>query len=282
MTSQPGSPTPSRPQQFLEIERRFVELQVQYKQGSIDAINFQSAVQSLTTKDATGTTWWYGGEPPGWHWFDGAQWIRGEPATVMAAAKPKRRTTMIAAIVFTVLAIACLILSGVILGEVFQEYQAMPKVVEGVESLASAPAAQPLSSDQQGVRTSLGPPEAFTILFYEEELEDGTLGDVRFETWSYYSDGVEYTFINGVLEAEDPIDIELGDLVQIPYTPEQFQAYMSLEEVVASAGLDTFMVVPLEKELVEDGEVFYADELTFGLKDDELLYIEALALEVGG
>jgi hypothetical protein len=57
---------------------------------------------------------------------------------------------------------------------------------------------------------------------------------------------------------------------------------MSLEEVIASAGLDAFMVVPLEKELVDGGEVFYADELTFGLKDDELLYIEALALEVEG
>jgi len=178
--------------------------------------------------------------------------------------------------------ITVLILSGVIVGEVYREFQAMPKVVEGVESLAAVPAALPLSADQQDVRTSLGPPEAFTILFYEEALEDGSIGDVRFEVWSYYSDQVEYTFINGEQVGEDPIDIELGELVQIPYAPEQFRAYMSLDEVLASAGLDAFMVVPLEKELVEGGEVFYADELTFGLKDDELLYIEALALEVEG
>ena len=282
MASQPGYPKPSRPQNFLEIERRFVDLQVQYKQGSIDTASYQAAVQSLTTQDVVGTTWWYGGEPPRWQWFDGTQWIPGEPAAVGLAEKPKRKLTLVAAIIFSVLAIICLILSGVIVGEVYREFQAMPKVVEGVESLAAVPAALPLSADQQDVRTSLGPPEAFTILFYEEALEDGSIGDVRFEVWSYYSDQVEYTFINGEQVGEDPIDIELGELVQIPYAPEQFRAYMSLDEVLASAGLDAFMVVPLEKELVEGGEVFYADELTFGLKDDELLYIEALALEVEG
>jgi hypothetical protein len=67
----------------------------------------------------------------------------------------------------------------------------------------------------------------------------------------------------------------------MPYRPEQFVAYMSLEELIAAAGLETYLVVPLEKELVEGGEVYYADELTFGLKNDELLYVEALALEVG-
>jgi hypothetical protein len=110
---------------------------------------------------------------------------------------------------------------------------------------------------------------------------DGSLMDVRFETWSYYTSGLEFTFINGDKVAEDPLEIELlGELVPIPYRPEQFVAYMSLDEMVASAGLQTYLVVPLEKELVDGGEVYYADELTFGLKNDELLYVEALALEL--
>jgi hypothetical protein len=158
----------------------------------------------------------------------------------------------------------------------------MPKIVEEVVPESFAISKQALSPEQLSVRAELGSPEAFSILFYEEELLDGSYGDVRFETWSYYNDGVEYTFINGELVGEDPIEIDVGELIQIPYTPEQFVAYMNLEEVIASAKLDTFLVVPLEKELVDGGEVYYADELTFGLKDDELLYVEALALEVEG
>ena len=158
----------------------------------------------------------------------------------------------------------------------------MPKIVEEVVPESFAISKQALSPEQLSVRAELGSPEAFSILFYEEELLDGSYGDVRFEAWSYYNDGVEYTFINGELVGEDPIEIDVGELIQIPYTPEQFVAYMNLEEVIASARLDTFLVVPLEKELVDGGEVYYADELTFGLKDDELLYVEALALEVEG
>jgi hypothetical protein len=158
----------------------------------------------------------------------------------------------------------------------------MPKIVEEVVPDNLAISKQALSTEQLSVRAGLGSPEAFSILFYEEELVDGSYGDVRFETWSYYTDGVEYTFINGELVGEDPIEIDVGELIPIPYAPEQFVAYMNLDEVIASARLDTFLIVPLEKELVDGGEVYYADELTFGLKDDELLYVEALALEVEG
>lgn len=157
----------------------------------------------------------------------------------------------------------------------------MPKIVEGVGPDNLAISKEALSTEQLSVRADLGSPEAFSILFYEEELMDGSYGDVRFETWSYYNDGVEYTFINGEMVGEDPIEVDVGELIPIPYTPEQFVAYMNLDEVISSARLDTFLVVPLEKELVDGGEVYYADELTFGLKDNELLYVEALALEVG-
>lgn len=140
----------------------------------------------------------------------------------------------------------------------------------------------PLSNDQQRVRAERGDPEAFLILFYEETLEDGTIGDVRTETWSYYTGGIEYTFINGVLEAQAAIEAGIGELTPAAYQPEQFQATMSLEEVLAVAGLDSFLLVPLEKELVDGGEVYYADRLAFGLQDGELRYLEALALEVEG
>ncbi|MEE9513178.1 MAG: hypothetical protein V3V46_03785 [Anaerolineales bacterium] len=283
MTTNPGDTIGTQPPAFLEIERRFADLQVLYKQGSIDPQTYQSEVQSLTIQDAGGNTWWYGGEPPGWHLFDGSGWIRRKPS----AASKEKSTKVKGPLLWAGLGCAGLLLVGLIVSAIvliggYQEYQSMPKIVEGVVPESLATSQQALSTEQLSVRAELGSPEAFSILFYEEELLDGSYGDVRFETWSYYTDGVEYTFINGEMVGEDPIDIDVGELIQIPYAPEQFVAYMNLDEVVASARLDTFLVVPLEKELVDGGEVYYADELTFGLKDDELLYVEALALEVEG
>lgn len=53
---------------------------------------------------------------------------------------------------------------------------------------------------------------------------------------------------------------------------------MNLEEVIAAAGIDTYIEIPLEKEFLEGGISYFANSLTFGLKNDELIYIEALAL----
>jgi hypothetical protein len=171
--------------------------------------------------------------------------------------------------------------AGVLFVGGWREYKLMPKIVEGASSEAANVELYTLTDDQLEVVADMGPPQAFTILFYEEELQDGSLSDVRLETWDYYTLRAEYTFINGDFVAEDLLDAELtGEISPIPYRPEQFVAYMTLDEVLTSAGLERYLVVPLEKELVDGGEVYYAGELTFGLKNNELLYIETLALEV--
>lgn len=88
-----------------------------------------------------------------------------------------------------------------------------------------------------------------------------------------------YTFINGELTGEDELDIsEIGKLAPMPYDPEQFRAYMSLDEVLAAAGLDTYLGIPLEKEFLKNGDLYYGESLTFGLVGGELRYLEALAL----
>jgi hypothetical protein len=136
-----------------------------------------------------------------------------------------------------------------------------------------------LSSPQEEQLFSHGYPEAFTILFYEEENLAGGIDTVRLETWDYYSQGMGLTFINGELVAEDAIDAQgIGNLDPLPYYPEQFNAFMNLDEVIAAAGIENYIEIPLGKEFLEDGTVYYAYALTFGLKNDELMYIEALAL----
>ena len=136
-----------------------------------------------------------------------------------------------------------------------------------------------LSAEQSALVGELGYPESFILLFYEEEAVDGSLQIVRLETWNYYGEGESYTFLNGELDSTDGlVDVEPGSLVPLPYVPEQFAANMSRDDVLAAAGVEEFIEVPLEDEYLEGSDLYYADSLAFGLVDGELRYLEALAL----
>lgn len=279
---------PNLAPQFEELERKLAGLKDQYQRGQLSDQAYQAAVQALTVQDANGNTWWLGGEPGAWQRWDGRRWVPDNPPSgavpAVTPTPPKRnrgKRPLLMGCGVGVLIVA--VISAVLLIGGWREYNQMAKLVEGAQPEVVSVAGYSMSPKQTEVFGELGPPQAFTLLFYEEEQTDGTYGDVRFETWDYYDQGVSYTFINGDLAGQDGLDVEIvGEIFPIPYRPDQFTAYMSLEEVLASAGLDRYLVVPLEKELVDGGEVYYAEELTFGLKNDELLYIEALALEVEG
>jgi len=148
------------------------------------------------------------------------------------------------------------------------------RMVTGAVPAAPTWAPHPLGSDHAVTIREHGIPQAFTILFYEE---DGT--PVRGETWSYYDQGLEVDFVDGELQGERTIDMATGDVIPVPYRPDQFAAFMSLAEVLASAQIDHYLVVPLEDGLVKGGEIYYADEIMFGLKDGALRYVQVLALE---
>jgi hypothetical protein len=57
---------------------------------------------------------------------------------------------------------------------------------------------------------------------------------------------------------------------------------MSLDDLIDSTGLLSFLIVPTEPELVLGGELYHGDQITFGLKHDELLSVETHALVVEG
>ena len=172
-----------------------------------------------------------------------------------------------------------LLIGGIYLYAGWLGYQEAPKIIEVQESGSQLQDPYTLSPEQEEQLFAYGYPEAFTILFYEEEIVGGGVAPVRLETWDYYTQGTGLTFINGELEAEEPLEIEeeFGSPDPLLYYPEQFSAFMSLEEVIAAAGIDTYVEIPLEKDFLEGGVVYYANSLTFGLKDNELVYIEALA-----
>jgi len=135
-----------------------------------------------------------------------------------------------------------------------------------------------LSEDQAALLRARGNPQAFTLLFYEETGDDGQAAPVRAETWSYYRDGVEIDFLNGVSQREREIQVQEGVVLPVPYTPDQFTGFMTLEETLAAAHVGRVLAVPLEADLVRGGQVYYADEITFGLVDDALRYVQVLAL----
>jgi hypothetical protein len=172
-----------------------------------------------------------------------------------------------------------LISAGLYLYAGWLGYQESPKRVEVDVPATSKPESYTLSSDQESSLLSYGYPEGFTILFYEEETPSQGIQTVRLETWDYYTKGTGLTFINGELTAEDPLKIsEIGPIDPLPYSPDQFKAYMSLDEAISVTGIDTYIEIPVEDEFIEDGVLYFANSLSFGLKDDQLMYIEAIAL----
>lgn len=135
-----------------------------------------------------------------------------------------------------------------------------------------------LSADQQAAVAERGYPEAFAILFYEELDENGAVVLVRHEVWSYYTEGVALSFLDGQAAGEEPLDVTVDEIEPVPYRPEQFEAFMSLDELLGSTGLLSFLIVPTEPELVLGGEVYHGDQITFGMKSGELLSVETHAL----
>jgi hypothetical protein len=193
----------------------------------------------------------------------------------------KKRTCLTCS-VFFVLGLLMIVV-GVIAGGViyFSEYTHSARVVEGPPLTAELPPGYQLSAEQRAQVNRAGYPDAFSLLFYGEEAADGTLTTIRYEVWDYFALDRELTFLNGKLQGQQALDVGAVNPVPTTYRPEQFRAFMSLEQVVAAAQLGSYLAIPLEEELVADGEIYVAGGLAFGLKADQLLYIETFIGEAG-
>ena len=67
------------PSEFTNLEQQLRVLRERYSRGELTTEAYQQAVQALTVQDASGTTWWLGGEPGAWQRWDGRQWVRDTP-----------------------------------------------------------------------------------------------------------------------------------------------------------------------------------------------------------
>jgi hypothetical protein len=172
----------------------------------------------------------------------------------------------------TVLIFACLFTIVIITIFAIRDYNATPRIIEDIQVNAHTSDYQ-LSTAQREAIGANGYPDGFTLLFYDDEATGKVM---RFETWLYLLPGMQYSFLNGEDQGVESIAAIDSEVLDMTYYPEQFTAYMSLEEVLSAAGLTEMMVMPLEEALVPGGQSFFGDRITFGLKNGQLMYLETL------
>ncbi|PKN97125.1 MAG: hypothetical protein CVU42_17270 [Chloroflexi bacterium HGW-Chloroflexi-4] len=190
----------------------------------------------------------------------------------------------ISIVLFFILLAAAVVLSFLIflLISINSAYQNSAKLAEGIVTNPAAADYYDLSTDQAKLINQYGYPDSFTITFYIDEFDPYFSGEVRDETWRYYDELLEYDFYNGVLMYTVPIDDPPAQWIPLPYMPEQFTAYASLDTILASAEINDIFELPLEDELVKNGKLFYAPGLTFGTVRDRLVYVETVLMVEGG
>jgi len=157
-------------------------------------------------------------------------------------------------------------------------YLQTPRIVNLPNSESSGELEYTLSVDQQKTIEELGYPDTFTIYFYQNNPDAGYDQGIRFESWTYYNKMLMLTFEDGKPTSQETIDSAPDNILPMPYQPEQFATFMSLNRLIKSTGIQKYLILPLEPEVVQQGQVFYADQLTFGMKNDRLMFVETLAL----
>jgi len=163
--------------------------------------------------------------------------------------------------------------AGLPLGEVLV-YDPDTRELEPLGDAATSAEPSPRARSKADVLTDLGPPDAFLIL-YPERAEDATAEPVSLETWTWYDSGLELTFEGDALVAEEGVEA-IDDVIATPYDPDSFEAWMSLDEVLAAAGVEDRYGGPMDD--AETKELWFAEQLAWGLDDGELRYIEGIAL----
>jgi len=125
---------------------------------------------------------------------------------------------------WVIFAAGCAVLTGgivlllvIYLAVGWQSYQDAPKIVSEVESDILITEEYDLGQDQMDAYLEYGFPEAFRILFYDEMLPDGSIVPVRLESWTYYGQGVEFSFLNGEKTGLETLNNpQLGNLILPP------------------------------------------------------------------
>jgi len=285
-----GAFQPQQIPEFITLRSLALELLRRHSSGAIDSNAYQAELQKLLLQDSGGVWWTYDPAADQWLTFQNNRWVpaatdSAPPSARVLAPAPagvRKRSPLVTFFAVLLPLLALLYVTGSFLLAGFDDYQALAKVIEEVPAAEHIPGSYELSPSQILIRSEFGAPEAFSILFYQEEQMDGSFEDTRAETWTYYTAKKEFTFINGELEGSDEITHDLAGVIPTGYVPEQFTAEMTISDLAAAAGLDAYLYALLDSELVEDGRLYYAPQLAWGYKKNALAFVSGLALVEGG
>jgi hypothetical protein len=240
----------------------------------------RARIGELQVVDRHRQRWWLDADGV-WNRWEQEGWQPADPSPRLLTRSTGRRRWWVAA-GCAVGVLALLGLTAIFLFAGWQESRSSPVLVEGMDPPSASADHVPLSPDQQKVLGELGSPQAFSLLFYDQPDVRGEQMLVRQETWMYYSEKVVIAFENGAEVGRDPLEVGLdGPLGELKVRPQDFSAYMNLEDVLEAAALSSYLAVPLEEAYLRAASVYYGDGLTFGLVRGELRYLEALAILEG-
>lgn len=135
-------------------------------------------------------------------------------------------------------------------------------------------------TDMEQMRSLLGVPDAFTI--FREEDADGVVR--RREDWYYFEYYSVYSFLDGVLETNLPLDDPSGIMV-LPrhWDPSAFELDATWESLAATLGDPAaFESFEFEEEYDLPGRYYVGNQLILVFDEDgKLYYVEAVPLEPG-
>lgn len=142
-----------------------------------------------------------------------------------------------------------------------------------------------VADDRPGVLEQLGRPDAFDISVV---MVEGV--QVRMESWRYYQFGTRVDFCDG--EAVWTMDIEPmpdGTIFAAWYDPLAFKAGMTADEASREAAAAS--PVGFQPELIDlseggedlaGGKALVGDQILIGLYEDQVVYVETVALAPEG
>lgn len=132
------------------------------------------------------------------------------------------------------------------------------------------------SEDQIEIVNRLGPPESFTIMICALDEESDEV--VKTEIWNYYSMQSRFVFTDGKLIMTEEIEAIDENAIMPKYTPDRFVYGMSFKEVIDFLGEKEFALAEVIDEYVENGDLYFTEQLVLGFKNDMLFYVESLPL----
>jgi len=284
-----GTPRPLNKEDFIAAEREVLILFNAFNRRAISSETYQEGIRSHTLPDADGSWWNFDPLTCRWSRFNGMSWIDTAPAysgNVPGVQRPASAKHSVGWKRWKgwLIGLGVLLLLGYSAAAWFlggaREFLMLPQMLIRSPDQEQKGEFVFLSPAQNEIRSLYGNPDAFDILFYQEEQEDGAIVDIRSESWRYYSFGLEYSFINGEIVGEDVIELPQGISSFSPcgYAPEQFTADMTPDALAEIARVEEFLLVPLDDALLENGRLYYAPQLSWGFKGNQLAFVHALAV----